>query len=172
MNKQARGEIVNIIAGLMLLTLFVAWDVTNHPVSKEVMAQENTTVVSPTPISDTTIIKHSEVTIKEISDRKFITVKVSHYWPNLGGVNCLTFKNGKCVSKMANGQSWETAVDKAIACPKELKIGTKIKVLGKTWTCMDRGSAIVKTEKGAYWIDMLTEKAVVPYGEEVKAEVL
>lgn len=103
-----------------------------------------------------------------------ITVKVSHYSPALGGVNCATFKDGRCVSKLANGEDWEKYIDtkSVIACPKELKLGTKIKILGRIWTCKDRGGMIKKTETGAYWVDQLTRDTVIPYGYEVEAQII
>jgi hypothetical protein len=157
----------NIFITIMLVTAIVGYDIAHTPTTEA----KDTTIPSPTPFIGTSNIKHGEVTITELPKRNFITVKVSHYWPDLGGVNCLTFKNGHCVSKMANGVEWEKGIDKSIACPKELKLGTQIKILGRVWTCHDRGSMIVKAD-GKYWVDMLTEKAIVPYGEEIKAEIL
>lgn len=103
-----------------------------------------------------------------------ITVKVSWYNPELAGVNCAHFKDGKCVSKLANGEPWERYIDSknTIACPKDLKLGTKIKVLGRVWTCRDRGGKITKTDSGSYWIDMLTRDTVVAYGTEVEAKII
>lgn len=167
MTQEIKQVIINGAMALMLVTLIAGVQVKETPT---VLA--NDVVASPTPISTTSNIKVGEVHVTEYQPRNFITVKVSHYWPDLGGLNCYNFVNGKCISKMANGQKWENHVDEAIACPKELKFGTKIKVLGKVWTCKDRGSMITKTESGAYWIDMLTPKAVVPYGQEIKAEIL
>ena len=112
--------------------------------------------------------------IKEVKvDREVtpITLRVSHYWPSLGGVNCAVFVDGECVSKMANGQPWQDHVEKAIACPRELPFGTKIEVLGETWECMDRGGAIKKIGD-TYWIDMLTPNARVPYGQIVEGKII
>lgn len=161
--------VLNFFLAFMLVTVIVGYDIAHTP---NVEAQDIAPVASPSPISEVSNIKVGEVHVTEYQPRNFITVKVSHYWPDLGGLNCYNFVNGKCISRMANGEKWENHVDEAIACPKELKFGTKIKVLGKVWTCKDRGSMITKTESGAYWIDMLTPKAVVPYGEEIKAEIL
>lgn len=100
-----------------------------------------------------------------------ISLKVSHYWPPLGGVNCLTFIDGECVSPMANGQPWKDHVEEAIACPKELPFGTKIKVLGEVWECKDRGGMIKKVGN-TYWIDMLTPNPRIGYGTVVQGEIL
>lgn len=161
------------LIGIFILLVFIGHLPSEQEMKGEVMAQEIAPTTVPEPKRDVSNIKVSEVTITEYQPRNFITVKVSHYWPNLGGVNCLTFKNGECVSKMANGETWQSGVGKnIIACPKEFKFGTQIKILGNTYTCKDRGSMIVKTEDNKYWVDMLQEKALVPYGEEVRAEVL
>jgi hypothetical protein len=102
---------------------------------------------------------------------KPITLIVSWYNPALGGVNCAIFMNNECVSKMANGERWQDHMNEAIACPKELPFGTKIKVLDEVWTCRDRGGAIKKVGD-KYWIDMLTTKARVPYGTVVQGEIV
>lgn len=147
----------NIFIAVLFVTLFTCWDIAHTPkteVKAQVVSEPVATVPTPRPGPKT----------------EFIKVKVSHYWPDLGGVNCLNFKNGKCVSKMANGKKWESHVGEAIACPPELKMGTKIRILDRVWTCMDRGSMIVK-EGNAYWVDQLTPYALVPYGTEVEAEM-
>jgi len=95
-----------------------------------------------------------------------ILLKISHYNPALGGVNCLTFVDGECISKMASGEEWQEWIDKAIACPRELPFGTKIVVGKEEWICKDRGGAIV-VDNGAYWIDQLTETPRYPFGELV-----
>lgn len=149
----------------MITTVIVGYDSAHTP---KVLAQEvAATVATPTPTAKAIVVTH-----KATPTPRVITVKVSHYWPPLGGVNCANFKNGKCVSKMANGKPWEDYVDKAIACPKELKLGTKLQILGKTWTCLDRGGKITKTEDDKYWVDMLTSQTVVAYGHEVEAKIL
>lgn len=107
------------------------------------------------------------------STKKYVYTKVSHYDPSLGGLNCLTFVDGKCVSKLANGESWEDNFKKdVIACPREWKFGTKIKIYERIYTCKDRGSRIIKTDSGEFWIDILTDSPLVPYGQEVLAEIL
>ena len=97
-----------------------------------------------------------------------ILVKISHYNPALGGVNCLNFVNGQCVSPMANGEDWRNWIDKAIACPAELPFETKIVIDGKEWVCKDRGSAVVY-DGTAFWVDMLTPTPEYSYGETVEA---
>ncbi len=101
---------------------------------------------------------------------RFITVRVSHYWPDLGGVNCANFKNGHCISKLANGQSWKKNAGIGIACPKELSFGTKIRIGERIWICSDRGSKIIK-DGNDYWVDMLLMEPLYPYGTRLEAEM-
>ncbi len=98
---------------------------------------------------------------------KQIVVKISHYNPNLGGVNCATFEDGGCLSKMSNGEHWQDYFksNDTIACPFELPFGTRIDFDGNSYTCRDRGGAIVITEEGYYWIDILAERVPYKYGE-------
>lgn len=98
-----------------------------------------------------------------------IYVKISHYEPWKGGVNCGSFVNGECVSHMASGKHWQDYVEKAIACPKEVPFNTRIIVDGREWTCLDRGGAIIKLfdeklQAHVFWIDELTKKASHPFG--------
>jgi len=157
----------NIFITTMLLTCLVGYDIAHTP---KVNAEPLKSDIGVTHITSSKVtVWVTPPTKKPVTQD--IVVKVSHYWPDLGGVNCLTFKNGHCVSRMANGQEWEEGIDNAIACPKELKLGTKIKVLGKVWTCKDRGSKITK-DGDAYWIDMLTRQTVIAYGTEVPATII
>lgn len=152
-------EIKNIFISLMIVTIFVGYDVahTDKAKASSVDYSEPQSVVEASPAPEKPLTK-------------FITVKVSHYWPDLGGVNCYTFKNGKCISKLANGEKWEKNVGYAIACPPELKFGTRIRILDRVWTCKDRGSKITMVD-GKYWVDQLSPEAFVPYGKELEAEM-
>ena len=100
-----------------------------------------------------------------------ILVKVSHYNPALGGVNCANFVAGECVSKMSSGKRWQDYMDYAIACPVELPFGTRIKIGDEIWECMDRGGAIVRNGD-VYWVDQLTEHARYPFGTVIEAYIV
>lgn len=121
------------------------------------------------------VIKKWEILSPEVRiitpEDNSIILKVSHYWPELGGVNCANFQDGECKSKMANGERWQDWVGVAIACPKELEFGTKIKVDDRVWICKDRGSKIVKDGE-AYWIDMLTPYSLANYDTVVVGEIV
>jgi hypothetical protein len=104
--------------------------------------------------------------------------KISHYWPPLGGPNCSVFVGGQCVARMASGEPWQKWVGKACACPSKYAFGTKWVVLGKTYTCMDRGGAIVtggQFVNGKYvtvvWLDLLQPTAPVPYGTVIDVQM-
>jgi len=109
--------------------------------------------------------------LPEEKEDNSIILKVSHYWPELGGVNCGNFQNGECTSKMANGERWQDWVGVAMACPKELEFGTKIKIGERVWVCKDRGSKIVKDGE-AYWVDMLTPYSLANYDTVVVGEIV
>jgi hypothetical protein len=95
-----------------------------------------------------------------------ITIRTSWYWPELGGVNCASFINGECISKMSSGLRWQDYVNYAIACPPQWSFHTKLVVNGKTWECLDRGGAI-QYEDGLPWVDFLQEHTDYPYGSLV-----
>lgn len=159
----------NIFITILLITVIAGYDIA-HSARPIVLAQEAPQLDTTTHITSTETTVWVTPPAKKV-ETKDIIVKVSHYWPDLGGVNCLTFKNGHCQSKMANGQNWEDWEDVGMACPPELKLGTKIKILGKIWICTDRGSKI-QMSGDAYWVDQLTRQTVVGYGTEVPATII
>lgn len=75
---------------------------------------------------------------------------------------------------MSNGERWQDywGTNDTIACPGELPFGTRILLDGNTYTCRDRGGAIVVTEAGEYWIDILSERVPYTYGEVRVAVIL
>lgn len=73
-----------------------------------------------------------------------VRFRYSYYYPPLGGVNCRTFEDGVCTSKMASGDRWEDYLNLAVACDSKIPLGTKIKVVAPeevkgTYICLDRG---------------------------------
>lgn len=152
-------EVFITIMIIVAVTGYSAAHPVESPVSVDLVRASDTIEATPSA----TIAPEKPLT-------KFITVKVSHYWPDLGGVNCYNFKNGKCISKLANGERWEKNVGYAIACPPELKFGTRIRILDRVWTCKDRGSKITMVD-GKYWVDQLSPESFVPYGSELEAEM-
>ena len=75
---------------------------------------------------------------------------------------------------MANGEDWRNYIDTndTIACPRELEFGTRIMLDNNIYTCRDRGGAIVITENGEYWIDILGKEVPYSYGEVKEAEII
>lgn len=92
-------------------------------------------------------------------------VHFSHYWPDLGGVNCGWFVNGSCQSHMASGQPWQSWINRAAACVWNWPFGTQVTLPGgEVFVCLDRGGAIVIGDDGIPWIDLLVQYAPVPFG--------
>lgn len=92
------------------------------------------------------------------------TFRVTSYWPPLGGDNCSWFQNGKCLSRMANGEQWEAWTNRAAACPKELfEASALVCVQGKCWPCKDRGGKIYKQYNGIYRVDLMVRKLLFHY---------
>jgi len=100
-----------------------------------------------------------------------IQIKVSRYWPPLGGTNCSSWNGEICTSKMASNERWEYYVDRAVACPDELPFWTKVYVFDQEWLCLDRGGKIDKINN-VYWIDFLSEKTYQPYGSLADAKIV
>lgn len=106
------------------------------------------------------------------SDTNDINVKISNYWPPLGGVNCAKYTNGECVSTMANGETWQSCKDKnCLACPTDFNFGATFVISETEWVCTDRGSKITKVNDNTYWVDLLVETPIVPYGTVISATV-
>lgn len=113
-------------------------------------------------------------------------VRVSRYWPPLGGVNCAHFVNGDCLSAVSGckpwvddwlgkekvcGKSWEELKGWVTACPLEWPFGTRVKVLEKEWICVDRGGAIQYVD-GIPWVDLMSDTTLVSFGSIRKAQIL
>lgn len=102
-----------------------------------------------------------------------VTGKLSHYTPWAGGVNCLTFVNGECVSPTASGRDWREGLGQNwLACPQEFPFGTQFIIRGEVWECYDRGGKIVRTPTGAVWLDLLIDQPIAPYGHEEPVGVI
>ncbi len=168
MNKYLKYSLLSIaLLGFMLALVIAVTNYTNThtfiwdwPVSFHKMLRiEDKVFLDP------------ELEVLENPEDNSIVLRVSHYNPDLGGVNCANFVDGECISNMANAEKWQENIGIAIACPKELEFGTKIKINGRVWECMDRGSRINKDGE-VYWIDMLTPYPLYDYGEIVVGEKL
>lgn len=84
-------------------------------------------------------------------------VKLSHYEPMRGDVNCWQFEDGYCKSYTFSGVPWESAWGFGAACPVEYPIGTWVMVEGVgSFVCLDRGGSVVcDKETGICNVDIL-----------------
>lgn len=81
---------------------------------------------------------------------ELVRAHLSYYWPPFGEINC----DYEC-EHIANGDGWQKWVGKGVACPVEYPLGTVFIIMGKEWTCVDRGDAIVRNNDGSIWLDLL-----------------
>lgn len=158
------------VIGFLVLALIATVKITTWTNTVEFIWQSPVRFYKPLQIIAKQILK-PEYEVLPAPDDNSIILKVSHYNPDLGGTNCANFVNGECVSKMANGEDWQDNIGIAIACPRELEFGTKIKINDRVWECKDRGSRITKNGD-VYWVDMNTPYALMPYGSIVVGELL
>lgn len=103
-------------------------------------------------------------------------LRVSHYDPAAGGINCdsdcSTMASGEKVAAWVNGHDGTYAA----ACPAEWAFGTRFRLYGRTYECQDRGGWIKARHPGDYdpamrsmatetyyWVDLL-DTPPVPYG--------
>jgi hypothetical protein len=111
--------------------------------------------------------------VEPIPAGELVQVRLSHYWPPLGGVNCFRFVAGECVSRMASGERWQDWVGRAAACPNQWPFWTTIVLPGgERFTCLDRGGKIVVGPDGIPWVDLLVKVAPVPFGTVVPVRVI
>lgn len=109
----------------------------------------------------------------DILPGELVPVRVSHYWPPLGGPNCSRFVGGQCVSATASGEPWPAWVGRGAACVPEWPFGTTFTLPGgETFTCVDRGGAIRTGADGLPWVDLLVEVPPVHYGDVVTVRVV
>jgi hypothetical protein len=115
-------------------------------------------------IDETTINEYTKIHIPDGAIP--IKVKISHYNPDLGGVNCGNWYDGGCQSHLAGGGRWQDYIDEGqtIACPMSVPFGSEVYLDNIKYTCRDRGGAIVITPEGYYWIDILEKHASYPFG--------
>lgn len=85
-----------------------------------------------------------------LSSYENVGIRMSHYDPSLGGINCdhdcSTMASGEKVANWVLGQNGMFAA----ACPQEIPFGTKIRVNGTTFICKDRGGWINAYDIGDY----------------------
>jgi hypothetical protein len=116
-----------------------------------------TATATPTPTATLPISVPSVLGVDDPgADWRPIRVKMSFYWPPLGGINCDTLPDGseEC-EQMATGESWRPYVGKVVACPESIPLGSLIKIDGRVFRCADRGGMITQVDDSTYWVDLL-----------------
>jgi hypothetical protein len=91
-------------------------------------------------------------------DKMPVKVKMTHYWPPLGGENCWWFYEGYCHSPMKSSVPWETLIEIAAACPPHWLGGVvEIPEIGRRYLCLDTGDKVI-CENDICIVDVLTDK--------------
>lgn len=100
-------------------------------------------------------------------------IKISWYWPPLGGINCDRQAGQQECAHIADGELVADVVGQVAACPDGYD-GMYVGILGFTFRCADKGGAIVKNGDGSIWVDMLYPYNPIKglhWSEEVKGEI-
>ena len=92
-------------------------------------------------------------------------VRLSYYWPALGGTNCHSAnwdKEKNTCSTMLYGKPWQAWAGIGAACPVKYPLGTKLWIhrLQRIVICVDRGGGIVTLPDGTSFIDLLQEEGI------------
>ena len=104
--------------------------------------------------------------------REVFIVRLSYYWPPLGGTNCHPANwepnannargpdgyLGRCVSLLM-GENWRTWDRIGAACPPSIPLRSRIWIDGlqKSFYCVDRGGAVEDLPDGTRFIDILQD---------------
>lgn len=126
----------------------------DQDVIQEIVPTETAIVPTPTAESDDHA-SGNEVYLGLLNSEDYclncttypVQVRVTHYWPPDGGMNCFDFRDGYCVSAMASGLRWENYIGLAVACPMEWPFGSWVEIQGMgSYNCLDRGSMVCNEE--------------------------
>ena len=128
--------------------------------------------ISPGNINTVSKVSTENANMGNAEDGNTITIRYSHYWPPLGGVNCSRFVNGQCLSRMASGERWQDWIGRAAACPIEWPFWTRVLLDGQEWICLDRGGKIVYGSDDIPFVDFLTGKAAYSHSALVQVQVV
>lgn len=85
-------------------------------------------------------------------------IKLTHYWPPLGGENCWSFHDDYCFSPTKSSIPWETVVEIGAACTRSW-LGTIVEVpsINRRFLCVDTGFR-VNCKDGICVVDVLSDK--------------
>lgn len=130
------------------------------------------TAMPPTATTVPTLVPTptAEPTIEPTPSGRTYRLRLSHYWPALGGTNChaAEWVDGECKTQLA-GKPWQQWAGIGAACPKEIPTGTEISIpdLGRSVICVDQGGAIEVVPDGSFFIDLIQREAPYLPGVEV-----
>lgn len=98
-------------------------------------------------------------------------IKLTHYWPPLGGDNCWSFYDDYCYSPTKSSVPWETVIEISAACPVPW-LGSVVEIpeLDRRFLCLDTGDKVV-CKDGTCVVDVLTYKTYPWDGLEYDAIV-
>ena len=96
----------------------------------------------------------TEAIIKELEGKKIKAVITKYSRED----SCHNPKvvNGKTLCLTAIGR--DTKEGTTVACPRNIKLGTKVEIMGKTYVCEDRYSAYLDEKRGLPTFDIFLEK--------------
>lgn len=114
----------------------------------------------------------AEPTIEPTPIGRIYRLRLSHYWPALGGTNCHASEwvDGECKTQLV-GKPWQEWAGIGAACPKEIPSGTEISIpdLGRSVICVDKGGAIESVADGSFFIDLIQKGGFyLPDAEVIK----
>lgn len=87
-----------------------------------------------------------------------VHVKLTHYWPPLGGDNCWTFYDDYCYSPTKSSVPWESVIEISAACPVPW-LGSVVEIpdINRRYLCLDTGEKVI-CKDGTCAVDVLTNK--------------
>ena len=138
---------------------------------RPIVAPSRTPTATPTPTKEPRRQPTSKpptpfTALASVTPRPML-VRLSWYWPALGGTNCYPTNwitdlehpyGGVCRTKLL-GQPWSDWAGAGAACPPSVALRSRIYVerLKKSFYCVDRGGAIEDLPDGTKFIDLLQD---------------
>jgi hypothetical protein len=173
-SPQVRGLVVSALAigafagGLYFVLRREETPVVAVAVVPTATAVPPTATIVPTQVPTPT----AEPTIEPTPAGRTYRLRLSHYWPALGGTNCheAGWVDGECKTQLA-GKPWQAWAGIGAACPKEVPLGTEISIpaLGRSVVCVDKGGAIEAVADGTFFVDLIQKDGFyLPNAEVIK----
>ena len=173
-SPQVRGLVVSALAiGAFAGGLYFVFRREETPVVAVAVVPTATAVPPTATIVPTQVpTPTAEPTIEPTPAGRTYRLRLSHYWPALGGTNCheAEWVDGECKTQLA-GKPWQAWAGIGAACPKEVPSGTEISIpaLGRSVVCVDKGGAIEAVADGTFFIDLIQKDGFyLPDAEVIK----